>query len=283
MNEDNPLRGGIPNDNNMVEGGNAEDKKFRYHQRSKFVNFMDQFAHYLEDVSMRDLSFIGTMKEDVRSSAFFKSVYETCIRPHAIDKPSILSLRFSFSAVAHGVPHGSFICLGQKFLSENEFGCDKDESIQECLRRFRRHSPANLWMQHYKTMHIDPEQFCLAKAFDVLVGWHKTCHLCQPLRASAGLEVAAVVKGVHSMLANSGYPIIELEQLLALDHNDKCLIACDCQQYQKRAWCKHACAFALHRDIIQFPPNKDPQPVGGLMASKPGAPRKKTPLLVVDV
>ena len=34
MNEDNLLRGGYPNDNNVVEIQNTHDKRFRWHKRS---------------------------------------------------------------------------------------------------------------------------------------------------------------------------------------------------------------------------------------------------------
>lgn len=110
------------------------------------------------------------------------------------------SFKFSILAVAYGVPLlGSFICLGTMFLlSEICTGwCDKEDSIEDCMYTFRRRgSQANLWLQHYKKMHTDPEQLCHSKDFDILVYWHTTCYVCRPLKASA-LEIEHMMRGVH--------------------------------------------------------------------------------------
>jgi hypothetical protein len=58
MNEDNPLRGGIRNDNN--------------------IQFVDEFRDYLQDVSYSDLTFIGQMNsccELSLSSYYVFSIY----------------------------------------------------------------------------------------------------------------------------------------------------------------------------------------------------------------
>eukprot|EP00588_Corethron_pennatum_P001726 CAMPEP_0194292212 /NCGR_PEP_ID=MMETSP0169-20130528/45163_1 /TAXON_ID=218684 /ORGANISM="Corethron pennatum, Strain L29A3" /LENGTH=64 /DNA_ID=CAMNT_0039040327 /DNA_START=29 /DNA_END=220 /DNA_ORIENTATION=+ len=57
MNQDAILCGGIPSDNNGIEGTNGADKLMRSHKRSKLSNFIQEFACDLRNKSQGDVIF----------------------------------------------------------------------------------------------------------------------------------------------------------------------------------------------------------------------------------
>jgi hypothetical protein len=281
MNEDNPLRGGYPNDNNVVEIQNGHDKLFRGHKRSKYIIFLDEFEFYLEDVSMRDLDYIGVMKQDVHSAIFYSTVHDI-IRAHATDKPSILSLSFPFSSARKGIPLGSTIVMGEESMGVLLHDEDKSNiTIGEAKACFRRGSKGSRMINHFKTMFNDPGAFCDDRHFVELGDWTRMIHLLRPLNPAMGASMVEAITGVWRMLRGSGVPVIDLADLLDRRTCDFCLVCCDCSTYQQRAWCKHSCATAMHRGIVTgYPTLKDPRPLNPV--SKRGRPIRRSHPLVVD-
>lgn len=279
MNEDNLLRGGYPNDNNVVEIQNGHDKLFRGHKRSKFIIFLDEFEFYMEnDLSKKDLDFIGVMQPDVNSGIFYSTVHEI-IRAHENSEPSMLSLSFPFSTARKGIPFGSTIVMGAAAI---EILHDKDKlTIEEAKKLFKRGSKGSRMLACFKMMFKDPGEFCDDRPFDELCNWTKMVHLLRPLNPAVGANMIKAVTSVWRTLRNSGVPVIELEELLERRSSDQCLVCCDCDTYQQRAWCRHTCATAMDRGIVTgYPAFKDPRTLAA--APKKGRPLRRSNPLVVD-
>lgn len=278
MNEDNVLRGGYPNDNNIVEIQNAQDKLFRGHSRSKYIIFLDEFEFYLEDMSMRDMNFIGSMKPDVNSGVFYAEVNDI-LQLHQDNRPSMLSLSFPFASVQKGVPLGSTIVTSEHAIE----GLHEIDSItiEQAMGCFRRGHAGRKMIDCFKLMINDPAAFCQDRKFDELGNWTKLIHLLRPLNPAMGADMVQMVTNVWRMLHSSGIPVIELDTLLQRHSNDQCLMSCDCATYQQRAWCKHSCAIAFYRGIMtSYPSLKDPRAL--VPARKRGRPLGRTHPLSID-
>jgi hypothetical protein len=278
MNHDEPLRGGLPCDNNSVESKNARDKEFRNYARSSAVSFLQQFAEYLHNESQEDLQFVGRMKEDVHSCAFYEMVEKEIMVPHREGKPTCLTLQVSFTSEANGVPSGSMLCCGATFLAAAE-QCATNDNVDwsnaaAVRRELTRRTDGSLkpYLDNYRDMVRSPENHG-DTPFDTLVKNTFPYRIMRPL-PSANSKTKQAICQLHAMLTHNGIPMIPLEELLTRGRRDG-LVACDCPTYLRRGWCKHSYASALDRGIILgYPTSMDPRPTTNRATA--GCPRNAT-------
>lgn len=267
-NRDNPLRGGIPSDNNNVESGNSTDKLDRDHKKSASVVFIQEFAHRLEDISKADTKFVGDMKSDdrfnsVHSIAFYDQVESDMIVPHQEGLPSCLSLQFALSAVAMDIPKGSFLVGGASFvqsvLDSREYAlADSADDLKAFLQA--RRGEGNHLLDTAREMYKRPDTFVQGRDFDALTRWSRKFHLMKPLLPGVSLGQDLAVASLHEMLESNGIGIVCLDVLMNIKDVNKCLMSCDCGTYLMRGWCKHAYGIARQRGIINgYPLTKDPR------------------------
>lgn len=227
---------------------------------------------------MRDMNFIGCMKPDVNSAVFYRGVNDI-LQLHEENRPSMLSLSFSFASVQHGVPLGSTIVTSEHAIE----GLHKIDSItsEQALGLFQRGHTGRKMIDCFKLMINNPAEFCAERTFDELGNWTKLIHLLRPLNPAVGGDMVDAVTNIWKMLHGSGIPVIELAALLQRESNEQCLVSCDCATYQQRAWCKHSCVIALDQGIVtSYPPLKDPRSL--VPARKRGRPLQQTHPLSID-
>jgi hypothetical protein len=255
-NESNPLRGGIPCDNNLVESQNRVDKAFLDWKKKAAAVFFHDLSECLREQSLSDLSFTGKLKEDVHCMKFYRLV-EDIFKRHRTDKPTFLSMTKNIAMPRNDIPNGSFVCAGDTLLS-----CLEDSEIpnnkQMAGKMFNKKSGSTTAaFKAFKAMLENPIEFSKGRSFHDLTFQSKCFHIMCPLETANSFDKAAVL-GLHQMLVASNIPVISFEDLCLRDTKNG-LVSCDCSTYLSRGWCKHSFAFALERKIITgYPQSMNP-------------------------
>ena len=91
--------------------------------------------------------------------------------------------------------------------------------------------------------------------FALAVSWTFAFFVLEPITD------ATAVKYMHHRLVLSGFEVMSLADMIALDQRGLCSCTCPC--FLKHAWCKHTCADAMSKNIIlRYPPTLDPTALG---------------------
>lgn len=107
-----PLRGGIPSDNNFTEVCNRINKVLMNYRRVGLVRFLPDLGDLIQGHSQTDLLYTGQMQSPVISFDFLKRVYDITENDRE-KKPTCLLLQFPFTMVKIGAPKGSYIIAGE--------------------------------------------------------------------------------------------------------------------------------------------------------------------------
>jgi hypothetical protein len=263
MNEFNPLGGGFPCDNNIIEGGNHHDKEFLNRNKKSMVKLIKDVADMVHNQSTSDLSFMSQMKDEVNSLDFYSRVYHI-VQEDSHGRPSCLASELSFPITFKRndsrdiIPSGSFIVVSGHLINGlKEKWSSTPLTTQQCKKTvLHKTSRKYSMLATYQLLFTDPDQLSTCP-FDDLVDISKNFHLLRPLLDKSCINM------VYQMLQVANLKLISLADLLERGPETG-FVRCNCVTYMHYAWCQHSCAFAFKFGIITgYPKNKNPTPLHG--------------------
>jgi hypothetical protein len=268
-----PLRGGIPCDNNAVEGGNGSDKKaLDFKKFSLFVFLNEVSTELVENASRLDVKYECPLKNACgkngrNKSVFTMAYFEHCYSIDELDKagkPTFLSLQFSYTDDTNDVPRGSMLIAGEHCLNEmRHLGMEETSSDIKAARKYlsstSRASPG--WVKIFKNVVAYPEEVCGELSFDQISNWNKTFHIVRPIVPDNGGPIEKAVRHyVQWLKTECGFPIMEVDEILS--KGKKGLVSCTCTDYMHCIFCKHSYLILKKRQIfLGYPERLDPFPV----------------------
>ena len=272
----NPLRGGIPADNNALESTNNQDKAMIGRTKEHVSLQIDSWAtNVVRATSKADTAYHSKMKDRsghcyekaLMNSAFFRRCYQVSKRNTKYGE-ALFEITYDFASQANGIPPQSFIVFSeqglQRILKDIEI---EQSSVRDIVRHIRRSNED--YVGWYKDLVRNGCDFVdtmnkfgwksfvtLATMFHVLmpVPGNKTC--------SEAKENMALRHLMHWLNMNK-IPTISAEDLIKREAIDKCWHACTCQKYMHYLLCEHSYAYAFDNKIITgWPTGKlDPRPL----------------------
>jgi hypothetical protein len=271
LNKFNPLRGGMPADNNISESGNRSDKLLRNYKKLGPIQFINDTVQRLTEESRLDMSFHGQLKPGVHDGRFMIYVWKT-IEQKRKNIPCLLNVQFPFTASSSGVPPGSFLVPKYRSLCEL-LTLNEELSVEACTNHYRQvdngfeaplktyktlvQNPGR-WLQDYK----DDPSYADHQGFGILCDWTNRFCCMRPIVVSVGSLSTATSLSIATMLGilqGNGYSVIATAAVLEKEHGG--LVSCDCKTYLHYSWCYHAAAVAFDRGIItEFPRDLNPKP-----------------------
>ena len=256
LNEKNPLRGGIPCDNNLVESQNRVDKAYFDWKKKAAAVFFHDLSECLTKQSLSDLSFTGKLKEDVHCMKLYRLVEDISQR-HIMDKLTFLTVTKNLAMHRNDIPTGSFVCVGDTLLSyldDSEIPHNKQTAGKMSNKKS---GSSTLAFKSFKGILKNPIQFIKGRFFHDLTFQCKFFHIMCPIETAKPCDKAEVLR-LHQMLVASNIPAIAFNDLCKRDTKNG-LVSCDCSTYLSRGWCKHSFVFAMERKIITgYPQSMNP-------------------------
>jgi hypothetical protein len=252
-NEDCPLRGGKPSDNNTLESTNNKDKEFVSRLRAGTMPLVQQVVERVQHHSYTDLVFNGDLKSksdkvgDVHSGAFYAGVQLNLIAFEDEGKSSCLAPTRSLNSTRHGI-RGSIVCSDSLLADLKKKGkldrADTIETVNERVSQFRR-------------LIRKPDAFLNTHGFDVAGELIRDFIVIEPLDPTGDENLKVAIMRLVDMLEFNGLRMLPYDEILDLE--DEGLVSCTCHTYLLRGWCKHSATYARQRGIMKnYPKNRNP-------------------------
>ena len=269
----NPLRGGIPADNNALEATNNQDKAMIGRTKEHVPLLIDTWAKKVVRASSKtDTAYHSKMKyrsghtrnKAVLNGAFFRRCYRMANRKSNYGV-ILFEVTYDFASQANGVPPQSFLVLSEMGL-KNIMDADDFEEEEPTTRHVARYIKNTPYVDWFKDMVKKGSDFLeLVDDFDwdEFVAFGFMFHIMMPVpgnptKQGDTFENHALKHYIH-FLNKSGIPTISAEELIARGHN-KCWHACTCEKYMHYLLCEHTYVYAFNVKIITGWPkgNLDP-------------------------
>jgi len=236
-NEDNPLGGGVPSDNNTLESTNGHDKNFQDRARVASMPVVQNIAAIVEHHSLTDLVFNGDMKDrrseagDVHSGAFYAGVQMNFEYDHEF-KSSCLCPVWSITSTSNGVK-GNIICSDLCLAKLKEEG----RIMHNCTMM-----ACDSEVESFRRLIRNPSHFIERNGFDAAGELIRKYHVLSPLDPTDDPSLQVSIKRLHEMLEYNGLEMMPYQDIL--DLQDRGLVSCTCHCYFLRNWCKHCVTYA---------------------------------------
>lgn len=253
-NEDSPLGGGIPSDNNTIEGGmNCGDKAFQNQEHYAAVGLTKTMVSCVWHHSVNDLRFNGELKSkankagDVHSGNVYNAAH-LMTEHYKEGKATCLDLQFGLTNAMHGIK-GHIVCSDSFLASLKEMGVVGVDALKQCIH--------------------NPQCFCQEKGFNKATDTICSFHFLSSLDLTDNPNMKATIHELHGMLEFNGLRMMPYDDILELQ--DEGLVSCTCHCYFLHGWCKHAAVHAWKRAVfLNFPKTKDPTIADKAKTGQPG-------------
>ena len=284
-NHDNPLRGGLPSDNNVVERRNRDDKEFfDCHRKTTIDSFLHACLSRVRYLSLLDRSFVSPFKPAVTSMKFHQRVnlhWKAHQQTNSESRkkfgkfyPNSLHLQFRFlDSYNDAYPRGTRLMVTgtginvagkqmekcgysinkhsewKRFFSKAD---DDEHEVINTAKMFLEDSTKTVY-EHYKKFEGSETH-----PFDALVADMANFVVISPVDPTVGQMEEDAIRSLRDRLEISGYSVMSMDALIRRKLNGFC--SCSCDLWLHYGWCNHAYLVCLERGIIDgFPPSRDPE------------------------
>mmetsp|Transcript_20651 Transcript_20651/g.53362 ORF Transcript_20651/g.53362 Transcript_20651/m.53362 type:complete len:578 (+) Transcript_20651:271-2004(+) len=239
--------GGIPPDNNALEGKNGGQKGDRGHTREGSVMFAYTHKKWMESESLLDLNFGMRFNREAWKTSIFQDVMVLMDQ----NVCHIFSCAFKFGKYAQG----AIIIPSTNTISYLVTKCGIANEAKALIYALQNSRDGEAWLKTFKKLALDPQRQARDEKydFDDCISWAKAFYILTPIGAS---ELYAQ-EIVQAML--NGGASIDMDKF-----KEKGIVKCTCATYMHYCNCSHVCAWmGINGIFVDYPKNMDPRTIGG--------------------